>query len=101
MLGHLLRRSSQVPAPSSRVFYDSLQKALGNDVTEESFDESRVVPVGTGNRSTLCFEFGLELDDVAKERGVEAAEGLSEARQPWGRIIEGPALDGPTSLDHW
>eukprot|EP00435_Cladocopium_sp_Y103_P025056 s243_g6.t1 len=58
--------------PTVSVFFDSLQKALGNDVTEESFDE-------------LCFEFGLELDDVTsqkamveKERGAQAAEGLSD-----------------------
>lgn len=42
-------------------------------MTEESFDE-------------LCFEFGLELDDVTsqkemveKERGTQAAEGMSAA----------------------
>lgn len=58
--------------PTVSVFFDSLQKALGTDVTEESFDE-------------LCFEFGLELDDVTsqkamveKERGTQAAEGLSD-----------------------
>eukprot|EP00931_Biecheleriopsis_adriatica_P023818 TRINITY_DN1496_c0_g1_i2.p1 TRINITY_DN1496_c0_g1~~TRINITY_DN1496_c0_g1_i2.p1 ORF type:complete len:630 (-),score=158.80 TRINITY_DN1496_c0_g1_i2:68-1957(-) len=58
--------------PTVSVFQDALQTALGGEVTEESFDE-------------LCFEFGLELDDVTsakemaeKERGKEAAEGLSD-----------------------
>ncbi|OLP92015.1 putative phenylalanine--tRNA ligase beta subunit [Symbiodinium microadriaticum] len=58
--------------PTVSVFYDCLQKALGNDVTEESFDE-------------LCFEFGLELDDVTsqkemveKERGADAAADMSD-----------------------
>merc|ERR1719446_1049265 len=58
--------------PTVGVFKDCLQKALGADLTEESFDE-------------LCFEFGLELDDVTsekaiveKERGKDAAEGLSD-----------------------
>mmetsp|Transcript_58316 Transcript_58316/g.94342 ORF Transcript_58316/g.94342 Transcript_58316/m.94342 type:complete len:629 (+) Transcript_58316:88-1974(+) len=57
--------------PVVGVFLDCLQQALG-EVTEESFD-------------ALCFEFGLELDDVTsdkqiaeKERGKEAAEGLSD-----------------------
>jgi phenylalanyl-tRNA synthetase beta chain len=55
------------------VFQESLQAALAPfEVTEESFD-------------ALCFEFGLELDDVTsdyeiakKERGSAAAEGLSQ-----------------------
>jgi len=58
--------------PTVGVFKDSLEKALGGDLTEESFDE-------------LCFEFGLELDDVTsekaiveKERGTDAASGLSD-----------------------
>jgi len=58
--------------PVVGVFYDTLQAALGKEVTEESFD-------------ALCFEFGLELDDVTspydialKERGAAAAEGLSK-----------------------
>lgn len=53
------------------VYQDCLEAALG-EVTEESFD-------------ALCFEFGLELDDVtsdyeiaARERGKAAAEGLSK-----------------------
>lgn len=57
--------------PTVSIFKDSLEKAIG-EVTEESFDE-------------LCFEFGLELDDVTsekaiaeKERGKDAAEGLSD-----------------------
>eukprot|EP00933_Yihiella_yeosuensis_P030614 TRINITY_DN24237_c0_g1_i1.p1 TRINITY_DN24237_c0_g1~~TRINITY_DN24237_c0_g1_i1.p1 ORF type:complete len:629 (-),score=136.45 TRINITY_DN24237_c0_g1_i1:88-1974(-) len=57
--------------PTVGVYHDCLEAALG-PTTEESFDE-------------LCFEFGLELDDVtsdyeiaAKERGEEAAKGLSE-----------------------
>jgi phenylalanyl-tRNA synthetase beta chain len=57
--------------PLVSVFHDSLCKALGEDVTEESFDE-------------LCFEFGLELDEVTsdyeivkKEQGEEAAKGKS------------------------
>lgn len=58
--------------PTVSVFEDSLKAALGDWVTEESFDE-------------LCFEFGLELDEVTndyemvkKERGEEAAKGLSQ-----------------------
>ncbi|CAJ1461948.1 unnamed protein product [Effrenium voratum] len=58
--------------PTVSVFYDCLQKALGDDVTEESFDE-------------LCFEFGLELDDVTsqkemveREQGADKAAGLSD-----------------------
>lgn len=59
--------------PTVSVFHDSLQAALAPfEVTEKSFD-------------ALCFEFGLELDDVtseyeiaAKERGAEAAEGLDK-----------------------
>jgi len=59
--------------PTVSVFQDSLQAALTPfEVTEESFD-------------ALCFEFGLELDDVTsdyeiakKERGEVAAKGLSE-----------------------
>eukprot|EP00928_Gymnodinium_smaydae_P078657 TRINITY_DN62763_c0_g1_i1.p2 TRINITY_DN62763_c0_g1~~TRINITY_DN62763_c0_g1_i1.p2 ORF type:complete len:631 (+),score=187.25 TRINITY_DN62763_c0_g1_i1:105-1997(+) len=58
--------------PTVSVFQDSLQTALAPfEVTEESFED-------------LCFEFGLELDDVTsdyliakKERGEEAAKGLS------------------------
>lgn len=37
--------------PTVGVYEDALQEALGGHVTEESFD-------------ALCFEFGLELDDV-------------------------------------
>lgn len=57
--------------PTVSIFQDCLEAALGG-MTEENFD-------------ALCFEFGLELDDVtsdfdiaAKERGEEAAEGLSK-----------------------
>mmetsp|Transcript_37287 Transcript_37287/g.98269 ORF Transcript_37287/g.98269 Transcript_37287/m.98269 type:complete len:629 (-) Transcript_37287:126-2012(-) len=57
--------------PVVSVYQDVLQEALG-EVDEESFD-------------ALCFEFGLELDDVTsdyeiacKERGKAAAEGLSK-----------------------
>lgn len=63
--------------PLTNVFLDSLEAALGEKVTEESFDE-------------LCFEFGLELDDVTsdfemakKERGEAAA--IAEGRSK--RII--------------
>lgn len=58
--------------PTVSVFEDSLKDALGDWVTEKTFDE-------------LCFEFGLELDEVTndyemvkKERGEEAAKGLSQ-----------------------
>lgn len=58
--------------PTVSVFEDSLKVALGDWVTEKTFDE-------------LCFEFGLELDEVTndyemvkKERGEEAAKGLSQ-----------------------
>lgn len=58
--------------PTVSVFEDSLKDALGSWVNEKSFDE-------------LCFEFGLELDEVTndyemvkKERGEEAAKGLSQ-----------------------
>jgi len=58
--------------PTVSVFHDSLEAALNQTVTEESFQE-------------LCFEFGLELDDVTndyeialRERGAAAAEGLSQ-----------------------
>eukprot|EP00929_Paragymnodinium_shiwhaense_P071162 TRINITY_DN3616_c0_g1_i1.p1 TRINITY_DN3616_c0_g1~~TRINITY_DN3616_c0_g1_i1.p1 ORF type:complete len:625 (-),score=215.77 TRINITY_DN3616_c0_g1_i1:168-2042(-) len=59
--------------PTVSVFQDALATALAPfEVTEESFDE-------------LCFEFGLELDDVTsdyqitlKERGAEAAKDMSQ-----------------------
>jgi len=60
--------------PIVGVYEDVLKEALGQEVNEESFDE-------------LCFDFGLELDDVtspwaiaSKERGEKAAdaEGLSK-----------------------
>merc|ERR1719453_2108627 len=58
--------------PTVSVFEDSLKAALGDWLNEEKFDE-------------LCFEFGLELDEVTndyemvkKERGEEAAKGLSK-----------------------
>jgi len=61
--------------PIVSVFHDVLEQAIGKqEASEESFAD-------------LCFEFGLELDDVtsdfdiaAKERGKEAAEaqGLSK-----------------------
>jgi phenylalanyl-tRNA synthetase beta chain len=59
--------------PTVSVFQDCLAQALAPfEVTEESFDE-------------LCFEFGLELDDVTsdykmalKEKGKDAAKGLSD-----------------------
>lgn len=58
--------------PTVSVFQDALQAALGGDCSEAKFDE-------------LCFEFGLELDEVtsekeivSKERGQEAAEGLCD-----------------------
>lgn len=60
--------------PTVSVFEDSLKDALKGsmDVTEESFAD-------------LCFDFGLELDEVtneaemaAKERGADAAKGLSK-----------------------
>mmetsp|Transcript_1691 Transcript_1691/g.3718 ORF Transcript_1691/g.3718 Transcript_1691/m.3718 type:complete len:625 (-) Transcript_1691:57-1931(-) len=57
--------------PVVSVYEDVLQKALGG-IDEKSFD-------------ALCFEFGLELDDVTsdfeiacKERGEAAAKGLSK-----------------------
>lgn len=57
--------------PIVSIYEDVLKKSLG-DMTEEKFEE-------------LCFEFGLELDDVTsdydiavRERGKVAAEGLSK-----------------------
>uniref|UniRef100_A0A7S1S4A0 phenylalanine--tRNA ligase n=1 Tax=Alexandrium catenella TaxID=2925 RepID=A0A7S1S4A0_ALECA len=57
--------------PTVGIYQDTLEEAIGK-VTEESFGD-------------LCFEFGLELDDVtsdfdivSKERGEAAAEGLSK-----------------------
>lgn len=47
--------------PTVGVFQDALCKALGENVTEESFDE-------------LCFEFGLELDEVTSEREMAKKE---------------------------
>uniref|UniRef100_A0A0G4GKK2 phenylalanine--tRNA ligase n=1 Tax=Chromera velia CCMP2878 TaxID=1169474 RepID=A0A0G4GKK2_9ALVE len=59
--------------PTVNVFKENLERELGRAYTDEEFDE-------------LCFEFGIELDDVtneaemvAKERGEEAAKGLSKA----------------------
>ena len=40
--------------PTIGVDRDQLMKALGQSMTEDDFDE-------------LCFEFGLELDEVVKE----------------------------------
>lgn len=59
--------------PVVSVYHDVLEQALGKEeTTEERFED-------------LCFDFGLELDDVtsdfeiaAKERGKAAAEGLSK-----------------------
>jgi len=57
--------------PTVSIFKDTLEEAIG-EVTEESFGD-------------LCFEFGLELDDVTsekemvmKEKNAQAAEGCSE-----------------------
>ena len=51
---------------------DELFKQLGREFTEEEFDQ-------------LCFDFGIELDDVtsekqqkSKEQGDSAAKGLSD-----------------------
>mmetsp|Transcript_14934 Transcript_14934/g.34034 ORF Transcript_14934/g.34034 Transcript_14934/m.34034 type:complete len:630 (+) Transcript_14934:77-1966(+) len=58
--------------PTVSVFQDSLQEALGKQCDEKWFED-------------LCFEFGLELDDVtserdivAREQGEEKASGLSD-----------------------
>lgn len=59
--------------PTVSVFQDSLAKHIGQEqTTEQAFTD-------------LCFEFGLELDDVTseyemvlKERGREAAEGMDK-----------------------
>lgn len=58
--------------PSVIVVRDELFRELGQKMTDEEFDQ-------------LCFEFGIELDDVTsekeivlKERGEEAAANLSE-----------------------
>mmetsp|Transcript_53436 Transcript_53436/g.84794 ORF Transcript_53436/g.84794 Transcript_53436/m.84794 type:complete len:634 (+) Transcript_53436:71-1972(+) len=60
--------------PTVSVFEDALKEALKGkvDITEETFAE-------------LCFDFGLELDEVtsekemaSKERGADAAKDLSE-----------------------
>mmetsp|Transcript_43993 Transcript_43993/g.113713 ORF Transcript_43993/g.113713 Transcript_43993/m.113713 type:complete len:630 (-) Transcript_43993:171-2060(-) len=58
--------------PTVSVYQDVLQEALGDVASEERFED-------------LCFDFGLELDDVTsdfeiacKERGEAAAKGLSK-----------------------
>ncbi|XP_028650240.1 phenylalanine--tRNA ligase beta subunit [Erpetoichthys calabaricus] len=58
--------------PTVSVKRDLLFKALGREYTDEEFDE-------------LCFEFGLELDEItsekdiiAKEQGTVKAEGASD-----------------------
>eukprot|EP00457_Paulinella_chromatophora_P004005 gb/GEZN01004015.1/.p1 GENE.gb/GEZN01004015.1/~~gb/GEZN01004015.1/.p1 ORF type:complete len:625 (-),score=84.71 gb/GEZN01004015.1/:174-2021(-) len=58
--------------PVVNVFSDSLFKKLGKSFTEAEFQD-------------LCFEFGIELDDVTsekemvqREKGQDAAKGLSE-----------------------
>mmetsp|Transcript_4719 Transcript_4719/g.13781 ORF Transcript_4719/g.13781 Transcript_4719/m.13781 type:complete len:630 (-) Transcript_4719:124-2013(-) len=58
--------------PTVSVYQDVLQVALGDVAEPEKFED-------------LCFEFGLELDDVTndyeiavRERGAAAAEGLSK-----------------------
>jgi len=58
--------------PTVGVYADTIQKALNQTFTDEEFND-------------LCFSFGLELDEVtseaemvSKERGADAAKGLSE-----------------------
>ncbi|CAM9729927.1 unnamed protein product, partial [Heterosigma akashiwo] len=58
--------------PTVSLVRDDLFAALGKEYTQEEFDE-------------LCFEFGIELDEVtseaemaAKEKGSGAEKGLSE-----------------------
>lgn len=58
--------------PTVSVFEDELQKALGAETTQKTFDD-------------ICFEFGLELDEVTneyemvlKEQGEAAAKGKSK-----------------------
>eukprot|EP01029_Cantina_marsupialis_P001487 TRINITY_DN1126_c0_g1_i1.p1 TRINITY_DN1126_c0_g1~~TRINITY_DN1126_c0_g1_i1.p1 ORF type:complete len:617 (-),score=202.34 TRINITY_DN1126_c0_g1_i1:109-1959(-) len=58
--------------PTVSLKLDELEKRVGEKLPEKKFDE-------------LCFEFGIELDDVTsekemvkKERGEEAAKGMSD-----------------------
>ncbi|KAF4729246.1 hypothetical protein FOZ62_004792 [Perkinsus olseni] len=61
--------------PTVSVFEDELKEVLGQDLTEESFDQ-------------LCFEFGLELDEVTseyemytRERGYDAKEADKKSKR--------------------
>lgn len=52
--------------PTVAVDRDELFERLGRTYTEEEFDE-------------LCFQFGVELDEVMTEAEASAARGLSES----------------------
>lgn len=65
----LVLRSQKQPVhkmPTVAVDRDELFERLGRTYTEEEFDE-------------LCFQFGVELDEVMTEAEASAARGLSES----------------------
>lgn len=52
--------------PTVSVFRDDLHERLGREYTQDEFEE-------------LCFEFGVELDDVTSEAIMAAKEKVSRA----------------------